>query len=352
MRGGFTFRGVDIADLGLEYAPDISNTYVYYAGEHKASEQSFDGHDGGYYYGSTVQPKTFTLRCVFEEKHINKGLMTRIYRLFTRGATGKLVFTTRPWLWYTATVIAAPQLQMTNYENGLITIQLKAYYPYGRCDELGFDEMDEVKTGTTAMIATRKIPSTEAVKDGELTEQTTLLLYNGGTEKAAVAIEMAGDVDEGVTITNSTTGQKCHFVALSKAVTTDNGKYLVCDGLNGKTVLTDGVNGELAFLYHDYGFIELEPSYPIERNVRVTYTAGSTEVTCDSGAGITGQYIHLDGAWRKIAASDGANLTVLPAPDNSGSEATEIVTMNEITITPDATMALTRLNFCYKPTFE
>lgn len=353
MRGGFTFRGVDIADLGLEYAPDISNTYVFDEAEYKISEQSFDGHHGGYYYGSTVQPKVFTLRCYFEEKHVNKGVMTKIGRLFERGVSGRLVFAKRPWVWYMATVVVKPQLQMTNYENGLVTLQLKAYYPFGRCDDLGCDDLDETMEGATALINTTKVPAVEAVTDGEtLTEQKTILLYNGGTERAAVAIELAGDVDEGVTIANSTTGQKCHFVALSNAATSSVGKYLVCDGMNGKTILTNGTKSELAFLYHDYGFIDLEPAYPIRRNIQASYTAGSTEVYCEGGAGTTGQYIWLDGSWRQIMLSDEVSLTVLPVPENSGSEETEIVTMNEITITPDSTMALTRLNFRYKPTFE
>lgn len=353
MRGGFTFCGVDIADLGLEYAPDISNTYVFESADYKISEQSFDGHNGGYYYGSTVQPKTFALRCYFEEKHVNKGIMTKINKLFARGKSGKLVFEKRPWVWYVATVVSTPQLQMTNYKNGLVTLQLKAYYPFGRCDELGYIDMDDAMIGATALIDASKVPSVEAVAEGEtLTGQKTILLYNGGTERASVAIELAGDVDEGVTITNSTTGQKCHFVALSSGVTSSAGKYLVCDGMNGKTVLTNGTKSELAFLYHDYGFIDLEPAYPIVRNIHANYTARSTEVYCEGGEETTGQYIWLDGAWRQIMLSDEVSLTVLPVPENSGSEDTEIVTMNEITITPDSTMALTRLNFRYKPTFE
>lgn len=353
MRGGFTFCGIDIADLGLEYAPDNASTYVYQGANPKISEQTFDGQDGGYYYGASVQPKVFTLRCFFEEQHINRGVVTKINSVFRVGRSGKLVFAKRPWVWYMATVVAVPDLQITNYQNGIVTLSLKAYYPYGRCDDISCDEPDETIEGNSALLPASKTPSGEALQAGEiLTEQKTVLLYNGGTKNAAVAIEIAGDAGEGVTIANRTTGEICRYVAMSKVATSDAGKYLVTDGINGKTVLTNGKQSELAFLYHDYGFLTLAPAYPIEKDVEVTYTAGSTEVQCRTAAGTTGQYIWLDGKWRQIAASDETSITVLPAPESAGSEKTEIVQMNEIVITPTAGTELTRLNFRFKPTFE
>lgn len=109
--------------------------------------------------------------------------------------------------------------------------------------------------------------TTSAVAEGEeLTTQTEICLYNGGTERASVAIEIAGDVGEGVTIANATTGQKCSFVAMSKEVTTDKGRYIVSDGINGRTVLTDGATSVDASLYHDYGFIDLEPADVLMEN--------------------------------------------------------------------------------------
>lgn len=60
MQGGFSFCGTDIADLGLEYVPETANTYVFAGSDYKIHEQVFDGHHGGYYYGSTVSPKVFT----------------------------------------------------------------------------------------------------------------------------------------------------------------------------------------------------------------------------------------------------------------------------------------------------
>lgn len=59
MAGGFSFCGVDIAKYGLYYAPEDENTYVYGSGEYATHDETFDGHDGGYWYGTTLQPKEF-----------------------------------------------------------------------------------------------------------------------------------------------------------------------------------------------------------------------------------------------------------------------------------------------------
>lgn len=123
MQGGFSFCGTDIADLGLEYVPDNANTYVFAGSDYKVNEQVFDGHHGGYFYGSTVQPKVFTLRCIYEETHINDGILTRVENFFRRGRSGRLVFKKRPWVYYVATVTGLDTSSITNYLNGIVTIQ-------------------------------------------------------------------------------------------------------------------------------------------------------------------------------------------------------------------------------------
>lgn len=360
MQGGFSFCGVDIAELGLEYAPDNVNTYVFKPSDYKLSEQIFDAHDGGYYYGETVQPKIFTLRCIYQDEHVNGGIISNVSRFFRRGRTGRLVFQKRPWVWYGATVVNVNVSQMLNYMNGLVTITLKAYYPFGRTDMEGYEEgyeyLEALKSNS-AMLPSGVMPETKVIEDGqELTTQTIVPLLNAGTERASVAIEIAGDVGEGVLINNPSTGQSCRFVAMSKAATTNAGKYVVCDGLNGKTVLTDGTDSELSYLYHDYGFIDLEPAYPIIRDVSVSYTSGSALVRAEEdvfGEDSKGKYLYYDGAWRKIASVvNSKEANVLPSPSVSGSEKTNIVQMNELVVTPVASMSLTRLNFVYKHTFE
>ena len=217
MQGGFSFCGTDIADLGLEYVPDNANTYVFAGSDYKIHEQMFDGHDGGFHYGSTVQPKLFTLRCIFQEAHINNGILTRAETFFRRNKSGKLIFKKRPWVYYMATVTDIDVKSFTNYLNGFVTIQMKAYYPFGRCEQLFYNEDDEyaenIKANSNMLPSSMAAPTSPIAEGETLTGQTEFYLYNGGTERCKVAIELAGDVGDGVTITNATTGQKCHFVA-------------------------------------------------------------------------------------------------------------------------------------------
>ena len=61
MQGGFSFCGAEITDFGLEYVPQNNETWVYGHSNYQTNEQSYEGHHGGYYYGTTIQPKEFHL---------------------------------------------------------------------------------------------------------------------------------------------------------------------------------------------------------------------------------------------------------------------------------------------------
>lgn len=359
MQGGFTFCGTDIHTLGLEYAPDNAHTYVYGKSPAKIHEISYDAHDGGYFYGTSTSPKEFSLRCYFEEKHINEGVLTRIEQFFTPGRTGKQVFKKRPWVYYVATVTSLDTSLITNYLNGIVTITQKAYYPYGQHEGTSLTDLDlndPIILHNSALLADDRTPvNYYGSIDEPLTEQTSILLYNGGTIPAAVAIEIAGSVGKGVSIYNRATKQMCRFVALSKATTSDVGKYVISDAINGKTVLTDGKTSQLSYQYHDYGFLNLKPAYPIFRNISVSYEGG-TEIKAEDDAifskDMVGQHIFVNNRWIKIAAVPSSSaITVEENVGAAGSETTEIVTMNEIIVTPDSNMELTKINFIYSPTF-
>ena len=359
MRGGFSFCGVDIAKWDLEYAPELTDTYVWGPAGYNVNDETFDAHDGGYFYGTTMKPKEFTLRCYYEEQHVNRGVLAKVTSFFYRGRTGRLVFKRRPWVWYNATVVNIDYSKMTNTENGIITISMKAYYPFARHDTLWMQEdppNQADKEHNSALLSRDMTPGNKIIEGSEeLTEPKEFLLYNGGTEKAAVAIEIAGDVGEGVTIRNKTTGQSCGFVAMSKALTTDAGKYIVCDSLNGKTMLTDGTNHELSFFYHDGGFIDLEPAFPIERNIEITTLQNSIIITSREKFDETmaGKYVWLKNEWHKISkVLDESTAYIDEAMADAETVVTTIAGMNELIVEPKSTMSLTRLNLIYKPTFH
>ena len=370
MKGGFTFCGQDIADYGLEYAPENENTYVYAPAESELHSEIFEGHNGGYIYGAYKKPKEFILRCFFEEKQIDRGIMTRVYNLFRVGKSGKLVFKRKPWCYYYATVTSNPSAEFTNYLNGLITITMQASYPFARGESMSLDTETEEEKKLHAfynlptdpchddiMLNTGLFDKAEMVPPlnyENLTEATSILLANPGTERAHLGITAMGDAGSGVTIANSATGQKCRIVAMSKAVTTEVNKEVFIDGINGKTILRGTGDSHIAFLYHDEGFIELEPSFPVIRNVFISYTGGTNiNFTNNIEENVVGKFIFAANKWRKIVAQSGRSLTVRGSDslESSGSEQTIISSMNELYISPVSTMNLDRIGFVYKPTF-
>jgi len=357
IRGGFSFCGIDIADLGLSYAPELEDTYIYHPSETTVHEETFDGHDGGYFYGASKKPKEFTLRCYFENSTIDRGIMERINHLFRTGKSGKLIFNRKPWQYYYATVTSLPHPELNNYMNGLITITMKAYYPVARGDDMYYlpnmPKYDLVMESTALLEEENIVPDTsfanlETIKG----EPYSLLLHNPGTEYSPVSITAAGDAGLGVIIRNKTTNQECKIVAMTKATTSDAGKSVYIDGVNGLTMLISGSESKPAFLYHDYGFIHLEPAYPAVRNIYADTCNGNIVTLVNTlYDNVKGHYIWLNG-WYKIIEMIDANTleldkSVISMPNNR----TIITKMNEIEIEPIDTMNFTHLSFSYKPNY-
>ena len=371
MKGGFSFCGVDIAEIGLEYAPENKDTYVYAPNSSEIHDETFEGHNGGYIYGSSRKPKEFTLRCFYQDSHIAHGNMALALNLFRVGKSGKLIFQRRPWCYYYATVISVDTSDMFNYMNGLIVITMKAYYPFARglevkknADSEGHllynlkDDPyhDEIMENTALFDNADMMPITEY----DLAPNGTFLLYNPGTERATLGIVIAGTAgDDGIIIGNNTTGQKCKYSNFETGQN-ENQKYIYTDGINGKTILYNNGVKELAFLYHDYGFIELEPAFPILRNIYVSYS-GNT-VTCanilyqndEEREWYIGKYIYLKATgkkWFKIVGSPNKHTLTVTGNSGTGSLKTSVALMNEMQLTISQNTNIRSLKFLYKPTY-
>lgn len=356
--GGFVFAGHEASEFQLEYVPDTTQMYAWKAGIHDTHEETFAAHDGGYYYGETMKPKDFVLRCIFERSDVRDGVLSKIDSFFRRGKIGRLIFDKRPWVYYMARVIRT-EFQMTNFLNGFVTIYMRAHYPFGRYDALYADSTHEYYSDilcNSSLLDQASLPNINPISlDATITQDEHLLLYNGGTEYAPVAVEIAGNVGEGFDIRNETTGETMGFVAINEAVTKNAGKCVICDSLNGKTILTDGTNSQLAFLYHDTGFLHLKPGTPVRRNLRVTINGTTVTHTDDTiGGDQIGQYMCVDGQQRKIIAVGENTITLKNAFNNIASGSVKnahIATFNEITISPRSEATISWLKFDYTPTF-
>lgn len=118
----------------------------------------------------------------------------------------------------------------------------------------------------------------------------------------------------------------------------------------GQTRTVLGDQAELAFAFHDEGYITLAPCTPFVRAVSVTYTAGSN-VIASAGAfqpHMEGQYLYL-GEWIKIIHVNDADSALLSKQmAASGTLSTPIVTINEIEVDA-STATLTRFEMLYTP---
>ena len=380
MQGGFSFCGVDIASFGLEYVPELSRVLEpFEQSSFSVSDESNETRYGGFFYGTTIKPKDFTLRCIFEDAYINDGNITKIENFFRRGRTGRLVFQHRDWIWYSATVISPIDLsKLTNNRNGFVTIQLRAYYPFGRSDIFAVPHnadtleknrmygnsnmLDEITSGNTYISPNpvMNLITTSGTVNINSTGNS-YLMYNPGTENAHCAIEIAGAVNDGLYIENLSTNQRCGFKALSLAVTTNAGKYLVVDGINGKTILVPengSAPGEPAFLYHDGGFIELVPG-DIKRDIPFTIENNNSSSLLDINGQLddndVGRYIYLQNSYHKIRTitpETTGNRVVIEGNLDAGTETGCAMTMNEIRASAVSTATLKRLRFVYKPTYR
>lgn len=356
MKGGFSFCGIDIADIGMEYAPELEDTYVYRPAESEVHEELFDCHHGGYSYGATVKPKEFTLRCFFENT-IDRGLMARFYSLFKVGKSGKLIFSRMPWYYYYATVTELDDSGLMSYRSGTIEIKMKAYYPFGRSDIFFCSRTDKdyyrIIENTALLEKEEMVPQMEFEQIQSSGTPVSIVLANPGTERSPVCISIAGDIGDGIDITNVTTGQTCGVVGFSKAETTDVNKRVLIDSMNGKTVLSGNGTTKPAFLYHDKGYIELEPSFPAERQIYVITTQGNVITTSNMlNESMIGKFIYANGSWHKIAEiTDVYHMKIEGSTETNGNIfKTMIMPLNEIVIQPSTSMDIS-LSFIYKPTF-
>lgn len=328
--GGFTFCGIDISKFGLEYAPENKDTYVWNTNGFDIEEQSFAGHDGGYFYGSTLKPKIITIRCFYEQKHINSGLMSRINSFFRIGKTGKLVFEHRPWVYYMATVTNINYDTMYSYLNGLVIIQMKVYNPFALTDYTCISEdYRKQMYRNSAFLNTDPTTEREITLLGGTSEYSGILLYNAGTERADVTIDVGGKIGDHLLIQNLTNGTECKFIKLEQG---GSSNFVRLDGQTGNCYWVN--NHVPAFLVHDHGFITLDPAYPIERDIEIEVSGSSVVVNRDLTEDIIGKYIMIDGTPYKITAYiDENTFTIDGSIDELTDNKANIITMNEIKIT-------------------
>lgn len=350
----FTFNGVSCGEFGLRYAPDIRDMYVWRPTTSNIHTQIFDGHHGGYFYGATKKPKEIVLRMFFEESKITEGILSQVESFYRVGATGKLVLGRRPWVYYNATITSYDDTQLTNKFNGMITIRMQCFYPFGRCEFLNLDQnnpyYDDIVANSNMVV---NMSDSFPIEYTNLTSATQLHVMNPGNETADVALEIAGDVGQGVLIENRTTGQTCKIVAMNASETTQAGKYYVCDSLNGYCYLTNGTDKEMKYLWHDRGFVQISPARTLANNLHGQLITNQPALIIDKTLSndVVGKYAVVQNKPYKITELQNNSIYLRDFISEGSYDNVRIIDTDDIWITPITTMSIDRLKFVYSPTF-
>ena len=277
-------------------------------------------------------------------------MLESIYRWLYRGTRGRLVFDHKPYCYYD--VVASKRIVITLYDHmdgnrlysGTFTATFTCYEPFGHMFQTSYSgEADEHTLAHTGLLPASMMPASPML------ETRSFIIYNPGTEAAHTIIRIAGDVGSGMLIRNLTTSQRCRIIGL-RSDSLLEGQVLSLDSYRGQTRTELGEHIEMAFPFHDEGYITLAPCTPFVRNLRVNYTANSNIITSDGGflPYMMGQFIYLNG-WKCIRLVSSPNRAVISeAMTESGTTEAPVVTMNEIEISGDG-LNLTRLEIDYTP---
>ena len=251
-------------------------------------------------------------------------------------------------------MVASKRIVITLYdhvdENGIklyagtFTATFTCYEPFGHMFQTSYSgDIDDRTLAHTGLLPAAIMPAAPTL------ETRSFLLFNPGTEAAHTIIRVAGNVGSGMLIRNLTTGQRCRVVNLRSDSLLES-QALLLDSARGQTRTELGDHVEMAFPFHDEGYITLAPCTPFVRALRVNYTANSNIITSDGGflPHMAGQFIYLNG-WKSIRLVSSPNRAVISeAMPESGTAEAPVVTMNEIEISGDG-LDLTRLEIDYTP---
>lgn len=250
---GFTYNGTASSTYNVEYIPDASDRWF--------EGQEWDVYDtdvawkpGGYYYGNAVKPKVFELKCYYEEITVKQR--EDIRKWLHRNTQGTLMFDDMPFVYWkvrpTRVISGARYLDNNGKYSGTFTVTFTAYEPFGYLTRKYNTSSDNDNANDYCdLIAQSSMPAAPT------TSSRTFNIYNPGREVCGLSIKLSGTVSNPIEFINTTNTTRCILQSLPA-----NNLMLDINGDTGKIksyVYGQESNYEYGYVYHDRGFIRLEP---------------------------------------------------------------------------------------------
>jgi phage-related protein len=344
---GFTYRGVHCEELGCIHIPDAAGNW-FQSPEFDVAKDEVNWRDGSYYYYTRRKARTFSLNCYFEE--ITMKERERIRRWLDAKASGDLIFDDREYLKYkvrpSKVITGKIYEQQSGLEvepkySGTFTITFEAQDPYGYLTRMTLDDL--VLTdydGLCNLIRSDMMPAAPS------SPFTSFDIYNPGTAECGVTLRITGTAPNGLTITNTTNNTVCVLRGLPSDAT------LIIDSETGLVQAQGSGSPEIAFVYHDHGYITLTPNDGLNFTCHCEYTSRSQNATVilDIPEDLTGSYLYIGGTWKKINSHnmDTGAIQLSASAGATGNSEVHIAKMNKIAIT-GTNVSLSGLSYSFTP---
>lgn len=207
---GFTYNGFDSKQLHVYVNPGPTERWFESPEfESKTSEGAW--RNGGYYYGNRVKTRKISFSCYFED--VTQRQREKIRWWLNRDSDGYLIFDERPFVKYKVhpEAITGGKIYATEYNDrnemlysGVFTANFTAYDPFGYLMYQSYTNYDEA-----GALKYCNIMHDDYMPSKPNVNSRSFLIYNPGTEKTALTLEIGGSAPNGLTITNEQNGTQC-----------------------------------------------------------------------------------------------------------------------------------------------
>lgn len=253
---GFSFNGIHCSTYGLYYIPSADDKW-FADPEYEVYDADISWKDGGYYFGSKLKNRTFTIKCYFEE--IDLATRQRIKQWVKRGTRGRLVFDDIPFAYWN---VVPGKIPVGNWyydtgdtHSGTVTITFTAYEPFGYL----MRKSNGASDGGDGSEAYCNFINSSEMPDAPTTSSTAFDIYNPGTEDCGLTIDIYGSTSNPFRFYNDANGTYC----IINSLPTTSGNHLIINGDTGNVAeYHPPFTGHTTnFVYHDKGFVTLLPNY-------------------------------------------------------------------------------------------